>query len=415
MSSDSNNTNEIFSATRMALKGRKYLIAVPIPFFKSDDDSIWIDTLWYKDLIAHLQYIDELRVLAPCKRYEGQLGLKRIDSAEIGQLDFVPLPAPESVGHSILSLPATIACVTKAVWGSDIIHSGMAGWPIPIGAIVNPIAFFCRKPLVIVVESAFWRVTDDEAASFKRKVRASLTEAFARWSVRIAKLAVFTHSAYKDSLAQHSRAEILVSPACWVLDEDILPEESAKNVWKDKLTQDPKFLIAARLTRDKGIALMMDALEVLENQKDAIRLDLIGQGELCEHCQRMADSLETVNLKMLDPVEHGPAFFSVLQNYHAVIVPSISDEQPRIIFDAFSQAVPVIASDTSGHVEVVEDNQTGWLFKAGDRTALCSVLQKAASNSVALHDMGQTALHRSREYTHRNMHLKRAQALMRTL
>jgi hypothetical protein len=39
-------------------------------------------------------------------------------------------------------------------------------------------------------------------------------------------------------------------------------------------------------------------------------------------------------------------FLSLLRGFDGALVPSLSDEQPRILYDAFSQAVPVIGSAT---------------------------------------------------------------------
>ena len=52
---------------------------------------------------------------------------------------------------------------------------------------------------------------------------------------------------------------------------------------------------------------------------------------------------------------YGEPFFAMLRGHDLMAVPSLSDEQPRVIFDGFAQALPVIASDTPGIVECVTD------------------------------------------------------------
>src|SRR5437763_3525524 len=53
-------------------------------------------------------------------------------------------------------------------------------------------------------------------------------------------------------------------------------------------------------------------------------------------------------LRLLDPVPPGAPFLALVRRYHALLLPSLSDEQPRVVLDAASQAVPAIASDTDG-------------------------------------------------------------------
>ena len=42
---------------------------------------------------------------------------------------------------------------------ADIVHTGVAGWPIPLGWVVTPIAKIQRKFYLIICESAFWRLS----------------------------------------------------------------------------------------------------------------------------------------------------------------------------------------------------------------------------------------------------------------
>jgi glycosyltransferase involved in cell wall biosynthesis len=100
-----------------------------------------------------------------------------------------------------------------------------------------------------------------------------------------------------------------------------------------------------------------------------------------------------------------------VREYHAIIVPSLSDEQPRIIYDAYSQAVPAIASDTPGNRDEVIHGGTGWFFPAGSASALAQGLREATAQTGRLAEMGMNGLQRARQTTHAEMHRKRAALL----
>ena len=140
---------------RAGIGDRRYLLVAAVPFFRAADGGIWLDSLWWRDLSAHLDYIENLTVLAPCESYEGQPDLVRFAAPEERRLDFAALPSPVSFGRALASLPRSAAIAFRAVRRSDIVHSGVAGWPIPPGLLVNPIAAILRRPLIVVVESAF--------------------------------------------------------------------------------------------------------------------------------------------------------------------------------------------------------------------------------------------------------------------
>jgi glycosyltransferase involved in cell wall biosynthesis len=77
-----------------------------------------------------------------------------------------------------------------------------------------------------------------------------------------------------------------------------------------------------------------------------------------------AERAVSLSLKYLKPVAYGAPFLNLLQCYHGIVMPSLSDEQPRIVFDAAARAVPIIASDTDGWTGLrphVENNLTGRL------------------------------------------------------
>ena len=46
-----------------------------------------------------------------------------------------------------------------------------------------------------------------------------------------------------------------------------------------------------------------------------------------------------------------------------LLVANLKDEQPRIIYDSYSQGLGVIGPDTDGIKDILEDRQTGLLFK----------------------------------------------------
>jgi glycosyltransferase involved in cell wall biosynthesis len=109
------------------------------------------------------------------------------------------------------------------------------------------------------------------------------------------------------------------------------------------------------------------------------------------------------------------SFFAAIRQYHAVVVPSLTEEQPRIVFDAFSQAVPCLASDTSGLRQCIDEGVNGRLTRAGDAVAWADLLDWAARDRASLDRMGINALTAARALTHRQMHSDRRAILVEKL
>jgi glycosyltransferase involved in cell wall biosynthesis len=385
--------------------GRRYLLVIPIPCYHGEDGSLWLEPLWHRDFVRHLEYIRDLTLAAPCLPKPEGSELVQVVPPPGSRLCSVPLPRSASVAQFVRNLPRTLGQLWRAIGDADIVHSGVVGWPVPLGWLANPIALIRGKELVIVVESAPWRLTGPDAG-WRRKVRAAVTEGLARWAVNHASLSFFTHEGYRRTLLTHAAGASAVVPATWIDERDILDAETASAAWRRKAAVPVRLLFAGRLTADKGIDVLRRAVATLEARQVAARIDIIGAGEERGACEQLAAASGSVTVRLLDPVSPD-VFLGLVQGYHAVLVPSLSDEQPRLVFDASARAVPVIASSTDGLSPHVRHGETGWLFPPGDAAALAAAIERALADPAALQRMGLAARRSVLGSTHREMHRAR--------
>ena len=220
---------------------------------------------------------------------------------------------------------------------------------------------------------------------------------------------MFTQANYAEQMLRDpSRGYVL--HASWIDQDTILTDAQAKTAWDRKQAEEPlALLFAGRLIASKGIA---DLLEAVADASMPMRLDVIGEGEL-KH--EVVAAVASGKVRLLEPVAYGPEFFDLLRRYHALVVPSRSDEQPRIVYDAYSQAVPVIGTRTAGILACVAEGKTGWLAPIADVAGLRATIQRAEGDRAALRRMGMEGLHFARKYTHREMHRRRRIALGKAL
>jgi glycosyltransferase involved in cell wall biosynthesis len=162
------------------------------------------------------------------------------------------------------------------------------------------------------------------------------------------------------------------------------------------------------------VKILLEAVEKLGVARVRGALHVIGDGPLREDVIR-AQRSAPFELKYFKPLPYGAQFLNFLQGYHSLAAPSLTDEQPRIVFDAAARAVPVLASDTDGLRPHVETNLTGRLVPPGDSTALAEAMAAWTRNPAALRDLGMEALARVRGKTHRAMHAERSRLITRHL
>jgi glycosyltransferase involved in cell wall biosynthesis len=129
---------------------------------------------------------------------------------------------------------------------------------------------------------------------------------------------------------------------------------------------------AGRLDRQKGIDVLLDAMVRVVSEVVGARLLVAGTGPLRRRLERQAERLglgDTVRfLGFLDDME---SFWSSLDVF---VLPSRWEGLPRVVQEAMGRALPVVATDVPGTVELVEDGKDGLIVPCEDSTALAQAL-----------------------------------------
>ncbi|MDB5686623.1 MAG: hypothetical protein JWR77_1212, partial [Rhizorhabdus sp.] len=341
-----------------------YLLTIGLPLCRSGD-RWWADPLWQKDLLLHLDEIEDLTLFCPV--IDGPPPADWVDCTH-KRLKVDPIWPIDK--RSILRIPALIGRLDRAIRKAAIVHTAVAGWPYSLSWFAVPLARLRRRHLVVITESSFWRISEGEKAPLRRRIAAAVQEALSRACVNAAGISFFTTDAYRQSLATRPRGPTHVLRASWVDPDQIVSAQEAERIWSAK---SPRLLFAGRLTEAKGVRILLDAIE-----RSSASVDIVGGGDLAAECRAVAGRFPG-RVRFLDPVSYGAAFSALVDEYRAVIVPSLSDEQPRIIFDAFARAIPVIASGTTGHSDLVHHMDNGLIVAPGDAGALAAAMDWAAS------------------------------------
>ncbi len=388
------------------------LVLLSLPCYVDSNGQRYLDPLWAKDLVEHTRYLRRLSFAAPCRYEQPPIGYVAADTfPELSTVAWVDLPAPRSMWQAIRYLPATMLTLWHQLGNARVVHSGVASWPIPGSWILAPLLFFRPRFYVIIVESAFWRLMPGRQYSWRKKAKAAITEYLNRSCLLSADLAIFTQEQYRRSLPPRHFELGHVIHASWVDEAVILSQDELLATWQTKVRDGIKPLRIAfigRLTEAKGVLILLRAIEELAADGMPIELKLLGEGELESACREASFRMpQWARIQLCGSLPYNEIFFAWLRHAHLVVVPSVSDEQPRIVYDAYSQGLPVIASQTAGLLDCVSNGLTGKLVPAGDHSALKEAICWAAEHPEALASMGVTAAQHARGMTHQLMHRTR--------
>jgi glycosyltransferase involved in cell wall biosynthesis len=144
----------------------------------------------------------------------------------------------------------------------------------------------------------------------------------------------------------------------------------------------------SRLAPEKGIDVLLDGWAVAFPEGGA-RLTVVGSGELDAPLRRRAARIADVEFTGQLARERG---LEILAEARALVVPSRWYEVfPRIVAEAYSLGVPVIASRIGSLAEIVHHGETGLLVEPGNPADLGHALRTLVTDTALAERLGTGA------------------------
>lgn len=351
-----------------------------------------------------MAYIRRFYLYCPVENCDDVEGMADITGLDLHVFELKTDLGAKSVIRNLLPnfLP-----VLKACRQTEIVHSDGAGWAFPLTFYILPISFIVRFKWVIVIESSFWMIEPGEKRTARRLIEHLVHKILLTLSLQRASARIFTQSFYRNYSLGERTDRTLINPANWV-DQAMMADRTAV-VERFRARGDApiRLILPSRLEEDKGILVALDAIKILATQRRPIEITIMGTGKLEQHCRSFAESQRgCVKVTFVQPVPYDKRFFEKLSEHDFVLVPTLKQEQPRIVFDAFSQGVAVIGSDTSGIWDITS-RRTAMLFSRGDANDLAVRLTSTECSRAAAMEMGLAGLEYAFGKNHRQMHLDR--------
>lgn len=149
---------------------------------------------------------------------------------------------------------------------------------------------------------------------------------------------------------------------------------------KSKIPNQKSFFIltVARLTQQKSIDTLIDALAILRARDIDAHLRMVGDGDQRSNLEQRAGAKNMqahVEFFGMRPQTELPALYAASDVF---VLPSIREGMGLVLAEALLCGVPVVAADSGGVTDIVHANETGLLFPERDASALADALEKYA-------------------------------------
>ena len=171
------------------------------------------------------------------------------------------------------------------------------------------------------------------------------------------------------------------------------------------------FIYLGRLSREKGIATLLQALR----QRHGTRLTcrILGEGPLEADLRRRAEKWGLRRVEF-SGYQQGGALHQTIREAAFTVVPSEWYENlPFAVLESFALGTPVVGSRIGGIPEMVEHGDTGLTFPAGDPTELARAIDWMEAHPDDAVEMGRRARQVIEQRYTPEPHLQRLERLYR--
>jgi glycosyltransferase involved in cell wall biosynthesis len=157
-------------------------------------------------------------------------------------------------------------------------------------------------------------------------------------------------------------------------------------------------LFVGRLSKIKGVDVLIRAMEGIENAQ----LLVAGDGEWRRELEEMARRF-SISARFLGRVGAGRRD-DLLSSCDAVVIPSLvmpcgrTEGSPVVCFEAMAAGRPVIASRAGGLAEIISDGEDGLLFDAGDHFSLREKLMLVIGDAALWQRLSRAGLQKATGY-----------------
>jgi len=159
---------------------------------------------------------------------------------------------------------------------------------------------------------------------------------------------------------------------------------------EDKIEKNIDILFIGRLSIEKGVDILIDAVKYLSKKK---RIVIIGDGPLKYDLIEKAKTVkQDIKFEGFVKYHELPSF---IKRAKLVITPSRSESHAVVPLEAMACGVPVIGSCVSGMEDSIENNKNGWLLIQNNAEVLSKLIKTVFSDENKLKIVGQEALKRA--------------------
>lgn len=152
-----------------------------------------------------------------------------------------------------------------------------------------------------------------------------------------------------------------------------------------------------RLVKEKGHTYLLEAIERLDHETIKLCHFIVGAGPLEEDIKSEIKEKKLTNV-VLFPGLPQEELFNLIRACDFILISSISEGFPMVVGECMALGKPIIATEISGVVDMIEDNKEGLLVPAKNSEALAKAIDQLYTDSVLRDSLAEHAKEKIKQF-----------------
>lgn len=254
-----------------------------------------------------------------------------------------------------------------------VIYGSLAAWLAGVPTIVNTVT---GLGCVFIEERLAW------------------LRRFVEWQYRLAlRCGSFTFFQNADDLNLFCSRRLVRRDRAWLLPgSGVDCEAFAPRPTAAAPARKVRFLLVARLLREKGVYEFVEAARRVSSNYPHTEFHLLGRRDERNPSVVPADQIARWEADgLVTWLGETEDVRPIVAEADVVVLPSYREGAPRALLEAAAMSKPLIATDTVGCREVVEHGVNGWLVPIKDPSALADAMRRFVIDPNLARRMGQAS------------------------
>ena len=162
-----------------------------------------------------------------------------------------------------------------------------------------------------------------------------------------------------------------------------------------KSAEEFRIVCVSRVTPRKGIRFLVQAFDILSKRYSQLRINIVGDGNERQSLQQLVRSMGIEDKVTFSLNISHDEIAQYYQKSNIFVLPSLNEGMSNTMLEALACGLPIVATDTGGTRELVEDGENGMIVKMGEYNDLMEKIERFLLDKTLEEKMGKLSRQRA--------------------